>query len=260
MMRNLLLLSLFFAALSPLYAGETTQKKCEEQKGHFIFAGGECIEYAAINGERKEIITVIVHGTWKEGTNTLARYIPFAETINMATDTTTVAIALPGYSRSSTNHLYALSHNSKEKPFAAKAYIVFLDQLIQAFKKRYKATTVNYIGHSAGASMGATLTGYHPSLISNIALAGGRYQARGDEHDKGLLFIGDYMEKLDTKTNYLLIYGTKDSISKPEISKDFYTLAKKKGLNVTLVKVKDAEHLDLDMTDTSVEAIEEMLE
>jgi len=259
-MKNLLFLSLFFATLSPICAGEPIQKICERQKGHFIFAGGECIEYATISGEKKGIITVIVHGTWKEGTDTLSRYTPFAETINMATDTTTIAIALPGYSRSSTNHLYALSHNSKGKPFATKAYIVFLDQLIQAFKKRYQATSVNYIGHSAGASMGATLTGYHPSLISNIALAGGRYQARGAEHDKGLLFIGDYIDKLDKKTRYLLIYGTKDSISKPNISKDFYTLAKKEGLDITLVKVKDAGHLDLDMTDTSVEAIEKMLE
>jgi len=241
-------------------AGKTTKEMCEKQKGTFIFAGGECIEYAAIEGERKGILTVIVHGTWKAGTNILARYTPFAETINMATDTTTIAVALPGYSHSSTNHLLPLSHESKKKPFADKKYIIFLDQLIQALQKRYSAKTVNYIGHSAGASMGATLTGYHPSLISNIALAGGRYRAHGTEHDQGLLFIDDYIDKLDKRTNYLLIYGTKDTISKPSISKDFYTLAKKKGLRVTLVEAKGAKHLDLDMTDASVEAIEKMLE
>jgi len=252
---------LFLAGItSSVNAEKITEKSCSSQKGNFIFAGGECIEYAAVEGEKEDTITVIVHGTWKAGTNTLARYTPFAETINMATDITTVAVALPGYSRSSSNQLQALAHQSEKKPFAAKAYIVFLDQLIQALKKRYHATTVNYIGHSAGASMGATLTGYHPGLISHIALAGGRYQARGTEHERGLLFIRDYLYKLDKKTAYVLIYGTKDNISKPVESQAFYTLAKKQGLQVTLVEVKGAPHLDLDMTDTSVEAIENMLE
>ncbi|NQY95189.1 MAG: alpha/beta hydrolase, partial [Campylobacteraceae bacterium] len=41
---------------------------------------------------------------------------------------------------------------------------------------------------------------------------------------------------------------------------DFYKFASAKGLNVKLVKVQGAAHLDLDMTDTSVEAIIELLE
>ncbi len=259
-MKEVLFAGLAWILFGSIGVAEISQSMCKEQKGHFIFAGDECIEYATIEGERNGILTVIVHGTWKEGTDTLARYTPFAETINMATDTTTVAIALPGYSHSSTNHLQALSHNSKERPFAAKAYILFLDQLIQALKKQYHATTVNYIGHSAGASMGATLTGYHPSLIQNIALAGGRYQARKSEKGGNLLFLADYLTTPNTKTNYLLIYGTKDTVSKPEENKHFYALAKKKGLHIKLVEVKDAAHIDLDMTDTSVEAIEKLLE
>ena len=259
-MKKVLLTGLAWILFGSIGAAEISESMCKKQEGYFIFAGGECIEYAVVDGERSGILTVIVHGTWKEGTDTLARYTPFAETINMATDTTTVAIALPGYSHSSTNHLQALSHNSKEKPFATKAYIVFLDHLIQALKKQYHAATINYIGHSAGASMGATLTGYHPSLIQNIALAGGRYQARKSEKGRDLLFLADYLTTPNTKTNYLLIYGTKDTISKPEESKHFYALAKKKGLHIKLVEVKDAVHLDLDMTDTSIEAIEKLLE
>ncbi len=107
--------------------------------------------------------------------------------------------------------------------------------------------------------MGATLTGYHPSLIQNIALAGGRYQARKSEKGEGLLFLANYLDTPNTKTNYLLIYGTKDTISKPAESKHFYDLSKKKGLQIKLVEVKDAAHIDLDMTDTSVEAIEKLL-
>ena len=57
-----------------------------------------------------------------------------------------------------------------------------------------------------------------------------------------------------------MIYGTKDRISKPKATKDFYKVAKKKGLDVKIVEVKGAVHLDLDMRDTSVDDISEMLE
>lgn len=259
-MKKLLLGILTASLLSTLMAKEITKEACSAMKGSFIFAGGECIQYALIEGDKAKTINIIVHGTWKEGTDVLARYTPFAETINMATDITTIAIALPGYSGSSTNHLSALAHKGTDKLYATKAYISFLAQLIQALKKQFSATTVNYIGHSAGASMGATLTGYHPALIHTITLVGAKYRGSEAEAKKGLLFISHYLDALNKQTQYLLIYGTKDMVSKPKETKDFYQVAKKKGLQVTLIEVKGAAHLDLDMTDTSIEAIEAMLE
>lgn len=44
------------------------------------------------------------------------------------------------------------------------------------------------------------------------------------------------------------------------MSKDFYNLAKKKGLNVELVEVKNATHMDLEMQKESLEAIENLFE
>ncbi len=259
-MKTILFFSLLFCFTSLSYAKKISAEACAIQKGQFIFAGGECIQYVEIEGEKKETITIIVHGTWKEHTDTLSRYTPFAETINMATDITTIAIALPGYSHSSTNHLQALSHKGSENLAESKAYLSFLAELITALKKTYRAKTVNYIGHSAGAMMGATLTGMKPSLINRIALAGGRYTTHPSNKTKDRLSINTYIERVDKKTKYLLIYGTEDKISKPQATKDFYTLAKKHGLDVTLVEVKGAAHLDLDMTDTSIEAIEAILE
>jgi predicted esterase len=259
-MKTILFFSLLLCFSSLSYAKKISAEACAIEKGTFIFAGGECIEYVEIEGERKEMITIIVHGTWKEHTDTLARYAPFAETINMATDITTIAIALPGYSHSSTNHLQALSHKGSKNLAETKAYLLFLGELITALKKKYQAKTVNYIGHSAGAMMGAALTGMKPSLINRIALAGGKYTTDHTSKTEELFSINTYIARVDKKTKYLLIYGTEDKISKPQATKDFYTLAKKQGLDVTLVEVKGAAHLDLDMTDTSVEAIEKILE
>ena len=56
-----------------------------------------------------------------------------------------------------------------------------------------------------------------------------------------------------------MIYGTKDRILKPKATKDFYKVAKKKGLDVKIAEVKGAVHLDLVIIDASVDAIGEML-
>jgi predicted esterase len=243
-----------------LFGTNISQEQCKSKGESFIFAGGECIEYVEFEGEIEDSLNIIVHGTWKAGTNTLARYAPFAESINMNTDITTVAVALPGYSNSSTNNFKALAHNGTKNLAAKKGYVQFVGDLVQKLKDRYEATTITYIGHSAGAMIGATLTGLKPSLINNIALAGGRYDIHEKTDAKGLVSIIDYMKTIDKSTKYLLIYGTEDKISKPKVTKDFYQIAKKQGLDVKLIEVEGAVHLDLDMTDESIEAITQMLE
>ena len=240
-----------------LFGAKISQEQCQaKQSKGFLFAGGECIKYVKFDGEKKGYLNIIVHGTWKEGTNILARYKTFAQTININTDITTVAIALPGYSGSSTNRFPALSHKGIKNLSSNREYIEFLAKVIEKLKNKYKAKIVTYIGHSAAAAMGATLSGLQPSLVNNFALAGGRYK----RSKKGTIHIMDFIDKLSKSTKYILIYGTKDTISKPKYTKDFYKIAKNHGLNVKLVKVKNAPHLDLDMSDPSVEAISQMLE
>lgn len=255
-----LILGLLLVLTLSVSATHISKEQCDTKKGSFIFAGGECIQYVEVAGDKKDTLNIIIHGIWREGTDTLARYAPFAETININTDITTIAVALPGYSKSSTNNFPALSHNGDKTLYATKEYIEFLAQLVSALKNKYKAKIVNYIGHSAGASMGATLTGYKPHLINTISLAGARYNSNGMKNAKNLIFISNYLKTLSKSTKYLLIYGTKDTISKPKASKEFYKVAKDNGLDVRLVEVKNAAHLGLDMTDTSVDAITKMIE
>lgn len=241
-------------------AATISNEECVNKGDEYIFAGDECIQYVISEGDKDGSLNIIVHGTWDEGTNTLGRYAPFAETLSMSTDITSIAVALPGYSNSSTNNFTALSHKGIENLAAQKKYLDFMEELITALKTKYKATTVNYIGHSAGAMMGATLTGYKPSLINNLVSIGGRYDIHEVTKNKTLISIVDVMDGIDKDIKYLLIYGSQDKISKPEVTKKFYKKALKKGLNVKLVEVKEGVHLDLDMTDTSVEAITELLD
>ena len=243
-----------------LSAKSIDAKECSNLGEDFIFAGSECIETRTFEGDDNEHIMILVHGVWDEGSNTLGRYAPFAETMNLNTDLTTIAIALPGYSKSSTNKLLSLASKKKKNQAATKEYVIFLGEVVKALKKKYEAKTVTYVGHSAGARMGATLTAFEPDLIQNIALVGGRYETRLENKGKGLISFADVIDKVNKQTKYLFVYGTKDSISKPEVTTEFFKIAKDKGLNAKIVKVEGAEHIDLDMTDESIEAIVEMIE
>ncbi len=255
----LVFISFIFFALN-LSAEKISHEECLEKGEDYLFASGECIHYFKSKGDREGYLNIIVHGTWPDGTNVLGRYSPFAETIALNTDITTVAVALPGYSDSSTNNFTALAHEGVKNLAAKEEYINFLVDLIKELKDRFEAQTITYIGHSAGAMMGATVTGFEPDLIQNAVLVGGRYDIHEKDKSNGLISIIDVIDKVSKETKFLLIYGENDKISEPKVTKDFYEIASKKGLDAKLIKVKNGVHLDLDMSDTSVEAITKFLE
>ena len=199
----LLLGASLFLALN-LQAKNIDSKECNNLGEDFIFAGGECIEYRTFEGDSNDHIMVIVHGTWDEGTNTLGRYGPFAESMNMNTDLTTIAVSLPGYSGSSTNNFTSLAHKGVKNQAARKDYVLFLGEVIKSLKDKFEAKTVTYVGHSAGAMMGATLSGLKPNLIQNIALAGGRYDVHKEE--KGdLISMIDVIDNINKEMNIISI-------------------------------------------------------
>ena len=253
-----IILTLLLTLSATYLQAKVTKQMCSKKGENFIYAKGECIQFYEAEGDVEGSLNIIVPGTWPAGTNTLARYAPFADTIVMNTDITTVAVALPGYSHSSTNNFQALAHKGSENLSSQKVYIEFLNQLVIALKDKYKAKKVNYIGHSAGARIGATLVGYNPDLITTITAAGGSYTLKKEKTNKELVALSTYINNVKN-TKFLLVYGTADKISKPKVTKSFYKIAKEKGFDVQIIEVANAPHLDLDMTDESVDAITDML-
>jgi len=260
MFRKLFIFLFLIGVSISLNAKEIQESQCKELGDNFIFSSNECIEYASFEGDSNEHIMIIVHGTWDEGTNTLGRYAPFAETMNLNTDLTTIAVALPGYSKSSTNKLKSLANKEEKNQAGKKEYVRFLGALVKDLKDKYKAKKLTFVGHSAAARMGATLMGLEKNLIDNIALVGGRYEVRAENKDKGLIAFKDVINDVDKNAKFIFIYGTKDKISEPSLTTEFFEFAKNKGLNAKLIKVEGAAHIDLDMTDESIEAIVSMVE
>ncbi|MFZ9660038.1 MAG: alpha/beta hydrolase [Arcobacteraceae bacterium] len=260
MYKKLMLTLAICGVLSTQVVADKLQDACDAKGNTFIYAGGECIEYYKADGDSEGFLNIIVHGSWPDGTNTLGRYAPFADNIAMATDTITVAVSLPGYSKSSNNKLKTLIKGGKTPLATTKEYVKFMEELVIALKNKYDANTVTYVGHSAGAIMGATVSGKNPDLIQNIALVGGRYDIHEVSKEKNLISAVDVINNINKDMKMVLIYGDKDTISAPKVTIDFYNLAKRKGFSPKLIEVKGGVHVDLDMSDESVKAIAEMVD
>jgi pimeloyl-ACP methyl ester carboxylesterase len=241
------------------YAG-VSQADCDAKGDEYLFAGNECMQLKTFEGDDNEHIVVLIHGSWKAGTNILGRYAPFAETLNMNTDKTVVAVALPGYSGSSSNVMPPLEHDAKVSPSATLEYVEFLGKVIEGVKSKYEANEITYVGHSAGARMGATLTAMKPGLVQNAVLVGGGYETKPELKKLGAISFSDVMDRADKKTKYVMVYGTADKISLPQRTIDMHEKMKKAGFDSTLVKAEGKAHLDLEMTDASVEAISALFE
>jgi len=258
MLKKVLFLLLVVTA-SFSFAKNVSKQDCEQKGEGFIYAGNECINYAMFEGDDNDKLIVIVHGTWDEGSNVLGRYAPFAENLNMSSDISTIAVALPGYSASSLNKLKSIGSKEYNHQAATKEYVQFLEKLVIALKDKYESKEITIVGHSAGAMMSGSLAGLNPELLKNVVLVAGRYERPDYANEKHLL-ANDVLSKMNKESKFIMIYGTKDEISKPSVTKDFYKKMKAQGLDVQLVEVKDAAHIDLDMTDTSIEAISSLFE
>ena len=241
------------------YAG-VTKTQCDEKGEEYLFAGNECMQLSTFEGDDNEHVIVLIHGSWKPGTNILGRYAPFAETLNMNTDKTVVAVALPGYSGSSSNIMPPLEHEAEVSPSSSPEYVEFLGKVIKGIKNKFEASEITYVGHSAGARMGATLTAMEPGLVTNSVLVGGGYTTK-DKHKKlGAISFNDVMNKADKKTNYVMVYGTADKISPPKKTISMFEKMKNNGFSASLVKAEGKAHLDLEMTDASIDAISGLIE
>lgn len=258
MLKNILIAAMLFST-SFLFSKTVTNQECSDKGEGYIYAGGECINYAMFEGDDNDRLIIIVHGTWDEGSNVLGRYAPFAENLNMSTDVSTIAVALPGYSNSSLNKLKSIGSKEYNHQAATKEYVKFIEKLVIALREKYESKEITIVGHSAGAMMSGSLAGLNNSLLKNVVLVAGRYERPDYANESHLLAI-DVLDKMNKDAKFIMIYGTKDKISKPSVTKEFYSKMKTQGLDVKLVEVKDAAHIDLDMTDTSVEAISELFD
>ncbi|PHR72281.1 MAG: alpha/beta hydrolase [Arcobacter sp.] len=240
------------------YANNDYKSDCDTNNDQFIFSKSECINYLYEEADNEDNLIIFIHGSWNEGTDILKKYAPLMEDLVLNTDVSTIIIALPGYSKSSTNVFEAIGKKGFSSLIYKKEYLDLIKDVVLRLKKKYKKKKLTLIAHSAGASLGTTLYGYDNTLIQNMISIAGSYNT--DVLNTNLLSADKTYKNINKKSKLILIYGDKDKISPPKKSKDFYTLVKKEQVNVKLIEVKNAAHLNLELREEVMDEILELLE
>jgi alpha-beta hydrolase superfamily lysophospholipase len=254
--KSLIVAALFFA--NSVFAD--VKSDCESKGDGFIYAKNECINYKLFEGD-EEGLNIVVHGTWDEGTDIIARYSPFAEDVAMSSDISTISLALPGYSQSSSNNLKAIGSKEIKNLAATKEYVEFFAELVENLKQKYDSKKTTIIAHSAGCMLSATALGQKDVFVDSLLCAGGAYDIhKKAPEQKGLISAVDVIDNISKDTNIMIVYGTADDVSTPQMNKEFYDLAKEKGLKVELIEAKDAPHMELEMTNEAKNALFKALE
>jgi len=244
--------------LSYSYANKGKPSACDTSKHQFIFSKTECINYVYEEADDEDNLIIFIHGSWKEGSDTLKKYTPFMEDLVLNTDVSTIIIALPGYSKSSSNVFEAISKKGFSSLIYTKEYLDLIKDVILRLKKKYKKKTLTLVAHSAGASLATTLYGYDNTLIQNMIAIAGSYNT--DPANKDLYSANKTYKNINKKSKLVLIYADNDKISPPNKSTDFYALVKKEKVLVKLIEVKNAAHLNLELRDEVMDEILEVFE
>lgn len=232
-----------------------SKKECTLKGDKYIFAANECINYNYVEGDNENELTIFFPAAWPVDTNVLNRYSTFIEDLNLETDITTAVVALPGYNDSSTNKFTPIKLKENKDLILKKEFISFVSELVKNLKKKHSAKKVNFIGHSSGAMIGALLSGYSPKLVSKYILAGGRYDQVAEDDNQDFLTVEKALNRMSKDTQTLLIFGSKDLVSKPKVSKKYYDLAKKRDLNIKIVEVLNSPHFNLEQKEKSLKEI-----
>jgi len=253
-------ITILFLLLTNVYAKNSIQNLCETKKDTFIFVSQECINYSYEEGEDENNLIVILHGSWKNGSDVLKKYETLAENIVFNTDVSTITIAMPGYSKSSKKHFSLLDNKEYKYLVYTKEYVHLLKNILLTLKTKYKKTSLTLLAHSAGASLGTTLYAYDPSVINTMISLAGNYVLPLKYKNKKLFAAKAYIKNIHTTNNLVLVSGDKDKISPPKLSQDFYTLLKKQNLKVKLLEVKNANHFELENSEEVMQVLINSLE
>jgi predicted esterase len=263
LMFTLLFVAIIFNSCSGLQPSvkelDTWKKECnqikkEKSQYNFVFAEGECLNYSISKGMNNDKINILIHGSWPKGMDPLSiLFDEIAENLTKNTEITSIAIATPGYSESTSNRYSELSWGNNRIIPAEEEFIKIIAKAIEELKIKYKAKEVNLYGKSSGAMIGGIISGYKPGLIDRYILIGGSYDPYYTYKYNGWGTLGyghltsvQYIPNVDKNAKFLLIAGEKDDKAPPIFAKQYKEQLNKAGINAEVVIIKDAKHSQLE--------------
>ena len=267
-MISLVILGLSGCSSQPTPKELTTWKKeCKKiqndnEDSHFIFAQGECLEYYEAKGSKKDEITVLIHGSWPRGSDPLERrYAQIADDMSRETSITTLALAMPGYSYSTSNRYKDMSWRENKTVIPAEEeFVKIVASFIQKLKTKYHAKKVNIFGKSSGAMLGGIISGYQPGLIDKYILMGGAYDVyftyrhnNWGTKNPGLLSSVDFVSDVKKDAQFLIIAGENDRKAPPLFATQYKKRLNNEEINAEVLVIQGAKHSSLE---TNYEVLE----
>lgn len=234
------------------------QKDCRnlqsKNSGAYIFANGECLKYKSFNGKKSDEINILIHGSWQRGQDPIGyRYSDLAESMAHSTSITSIALATPGYSGSTSNFYKDMSWKKGRVIPAEESFTKIMVSAIENLKKKYNAKKVNLFGKSSGAMIGGIISGYKPGLVDKYVLIGGAYNIYNTYRhngwgkiNPGLISSTNFVSKVKKDARFLIVAGENDDKASPLFAKNYVTYLNDEGIKADVLVIKGAGHSSLE--------------
>lgn len=245
------------------------EKDCQTQKeitanNNTVYAAGECIDFHMVEGDKKDSVIVIIHGSHTNGGNPMSWMPKWGRYISNATDITTYVLAMPGYGSSTSNRFGKMIWTDRLIPSARLNYIKFTIEILKKLKNKHKAKKLYVFGHSSGADLATAISALAPNLIyKTIAFAGAYdyhfyFKRWGNYKPYAEIASVNYADKI-VNTKILLLAGKKDELSWPIFTKHYEKILLDNNVDVSSFIFEDVKHSlrDVVIWDKVIEYINE---
>lgn len=229
-----------------------------------IAANGECLAlqtyFSKTLPTAHPILLIFIHGDGIPGGGP-SDYLKYQATKFSTKDVVPVVLIRPGYYDSynnySTGESYAFSNNGFPGDNYPAQTIDTIAAAVSGLKDFYQPRCTILIGHSGGAIMSGVIMGKFPGLANGAVLASviGNMQKWANEHHYGnypnSLSPDAFVANIPKKTFMYIISGTADTNTYPALTKDYFALLKKHGINVFWRSVINGDHNSIVLTTTT---------
>jgi len=228
---------------------QVTQAECLNKPSvNNMFVAGECLNYEKFDGHKKGKVIVFLHGSSTSFPNPISYVFDWGQNLKSRTGVTTYILNLPGYAGSSANNWYRMYQTGRSYNAVNPGFVKFTADMLQSIKEREESSELYVVGHSSGATLAATISGYKPGLIQKVMAYEGNYDVdyyraiRGWSNKYHATDFMTYKDEIDKKTKFLNMYGMKSTKSKPEESLRFTKMLKENGLFVKTIAYPEMGH------------------
>ncbi|MEM7438476.1 MAG: alpha/beta hydrolase [Pseudomonadota bacterium] len=191
-------------------------------------------------------VVVVLHGDVSRGGPADYHYAFAKQIASRNKGVTAIALLRPGYADRKGQK--SGGSNSGRRDHYTKRNNDMVAQALSAIKKQYGAKRLIVVGHSGGAAQAGVILGRYPGLISGAVLVSCPCNIPAWRAAKNASAWSRsqsphrFVKNIRRGTPVVLITGSKDTNTKPNLAQDFAAKAKAAGARASFVSANGAGH------------------